>query len=100
MFECASALARDPGVRVLIACRDVGQGERAAQRLREAGGDVTLLALDLARQTSIRAFVEAFRAGRFPPLAAVVCNAGVQNVGAGGQTPLHELQAMQRLLHL
>jgi NAD(P)-dependent dehydrogenase (short-subunit alcohol dehydrogenase family) len=85
-FECASALAKDSGVLVIIACRDVRKGEQAAQRMREAKGSVKVLSLDLARQASVRAFVEAFRKGRFPPLSGVVCNAGVQNVGAPTKT--------------
>ncbi len=79
-FECVSALAKDNSALVIIACRDVQKGEQAAQRVREARGNVKVLPLDLARQASIRTFVETFRKGQFPPLSGVVCNAGVQNV--------------------
>jgi NAD(P)-dependent dehydrogenase (short-subunit alcohol dehydrogenase family) len=85
-FECASVLAQDSSVLVIIACRDVQAGEHAAQRIRDARGDIKVLPLDLARQASIRAFVDAFRKGEFPPLAGVVCNAGGQNVGAPTKT--------------
>ena len=69
-FECASALAQDSSVLVIIACRDVQQGEQAAQRMRDARGNVKVLPLDLAKQASIRAVVDAFRKGDFPPLAS------------------------------
>ena len=85
-FECASALAKDGSVLVVIASRNVQQGEQAAQRIRDAGGNVKVLPLDLAKQASIRAFVEAFRKRQFPPLAGLVCNAGGQNVGAPTKT--------------
>ena len=85
-FECASALAADPSVLIVIACRDVQQGEQAAQRVRDGGGNVKVVLLDLAKQESIHAFVEEFRRGHFPELAGLVCNAGVQNVGAPTKT--------------
>lgn len=81
-FQCASALAKDSRVLVIIACRDAQKGGQAAQQVRDAGGHVEVLPLDLAKQASIRAFVETFRKRQFPPLAGIVCNAGLQNVGA------------------
>jgi len=85
-FECASTLARDSGVLVVIACRDVQMGEQAAQRMSDARGNVKVLPLDLAKQGSIRAFVDAFRKSQFPPLAGLVCNAGGQNVASPTKT--------------
>ena len=85
-FACASALAKTSTVLVIIACRDIAQSEQVARRVRDASGNVKVLALDLAKQASIHAFVEAFRKGRFPPLAGVVCNAGGQNVAAPTKT--------------
>lgn len=85
-FECACALAKESGALVIIACRDPRHGESAAQRIRDAGGTVAVLPLDLAKQSSIHAFVETFRQHRFPPLAGVVCNAGMQNVMAPTKT--------------
>jgi NAD(P)-dependent dehydrogenase (short-subunit alcohol dehydrogenase family) len=85
-FECASALAKDSSTLVIIACRNALQGEQAAQRVRAAGGNVDVLPLDLAKQASVRRFVETFRKRRFPPLVGVVCNAGMQNVGAPTKT--------------
>lgn len=85
-FECASTLAKDSSTLVIIACRDVRQGQEAVQRMEGASGNVKVLALDLSEQPSIHAFVEAFRKGGFPPLAGLVCNAGGQNVAAPTKT--------------
>jgi NAD(P)-dependent dehydrogenase (short-subunit alcohol dehydrogenase family) len=85
-FACASVLAEDSSVLVVIACRDAQKGERAARRVREAKGNAKVLQLDLSRQASIRAFVKEFRKDQFPPLAGIVCNAGLQNVGVPTKT--------------
>lgn len=85
-FECASALATNSSALVVIACRDVEKGEQAARQMRDAVGNVRVLPLDLARQASIRAFVNSFRDGQFPPLVGVVCNAGGQNVASPTKT--------------
>ena len=85
-FECADALSKDSSVLVIIASRDVRMAEQAARRLREAKGNAQVLLLDLSRQASILRFVEAFRKGQFPSLAGIVCNAGMQNVGAPTKT--------------
>lgn len=85
-FECASALGADSGTLVVIACRDAEQGRQAVQRLRQSGCAAEVLPLDLAKQASVHAFVDAFRKRGFPPLAGVVCNAGGQNVAAPTRT--------------
>ena len=83
-FECAADLAADSRKLVVIACRDARDGQRAADRI--GGGNVRVLALDLSDQPSIHGFVKAFRAADFPPLAAVVCNAGSQTVSEPTKT--------------
>jgi NAD(P)-dependent dehydrogenase (short-subunit alcohol dehydrogenase family) len=85
-FECASTLAKDASALVIIACRDTIKGEQAAQKVCEAKGNARVLPLDLASQSSIRAFVGAFREAQLPPLAGIVCNAGMQNVAAPAKT--------------
>lgn len=85
-YRCAAALAEDDGILVVIACRDLEQGERAARRIRDAGGSAEVLPLDLGSQASIRNFVQAYRSGGFPPLAGLVCNAGVQHVAEPTRT--------------
>ena len=85
-LACASALAKDQSTLVVIACRNVEQGELAARRVRAAKSNAEILPLDLAKQTSVRRFVEVFREHRHPPLAGIVCNAGLQNVAIPTKT--------------
>jgi NAD(P)-dependent dehydrogenase (short-subunit alcohol dehydrogenase family) len=54
--------------------------------VRAAAGNVVVLPLDLAKQASVRSFVETFHERQFPPVAEIVCNAGVQNVAAPTKT--------------
>lgn len=71
----AAALARR-GWFVVMACRDVEKGRRAAASLGMERGRYEVLRIDLGSQASVRAFVDAFRAtGR--SLDALVCNAAV-----------------------
>ena len=86
-FECArNTSASDPGWRVVLACRDLDRGERAARELNEEFGDgrVEAMVLDLASLDSVRVFARGLRArisaGELPPLRALVCNAGIQVV--------------------
>ncbi|WP_435644574.1 SDR family NAD(P)-dependent oxidoreductase [Streptomyces sp. H49] len=72
--ETARVLAA-AGAEVTIGVRDLAAGEQAAEEIAPAGGPGTVRAamLDLADQTSVRAFVEAWRG----PLHILVLNAGV-----------------------
>lgn len=83
-YECAAALAADPGWHVVLACRDTARGAAAAQALSAATRNpaVEAMRLDLAKLASVRAFAAALvgTAGRRPPLHGLVCNAGVQLV--------------------
>jgi NAD(P)-dependent dehydrogenase (short-subunit alcohol dehydrogenase family) len=81
-FHCAAFLSLDRESLIVIACRDVNSGEAAAQKLRRSGGRIAVLPLDLASQASVRAFADAFGKLAPPPLAGLVCNAGLQNIGA------------------
>ncbi|WP_242140935.1 SDR family NAD(P)-dependent oxidoreductase [Sphingomonas sp. TREG-RG-20F-R18-01] len=85
-FECASVLAQDSSNVVVVACRDVRQGEQAVARMKGVHDNVTVLPLDLADQGSIRRFVDTCRDRHFPPLAGLVCNAGGQNVAVPTKT--------------
>jgi NAD(P)-dependent dehydrogenase (short-subunit alcohol dehydrogenase family) len=73
----ARELAR-AGARIVLACRDTGKGEVAAEdiRARVEKADLEVLRLDLADLTSVRAFAEEF-AGRHDGLDLLVNNAGV-----------------------
>ena len=86
-FETARELgASDPGWRVVLGCRGLEKGERAARELNGDLGDerVEAMVLDLASLASVRAFARELRArvstGEVPPLRALVCNAGIQVV--------------------
>ena len=74
-LNAARALA-DQGWHVVMACRDLGKAERAAQAIAMPAGSYSLLPLDLASLASVRQAVADFRAlGR--SLEALVCNAAV-----------------------
>lgn len=74
--ETARALSRQ-GARVVIGCRDVAKGERAAAEITaESGREVAVLALDLASFASIRAFAEQVL-DTCPRVDVLLLNAGV-----------------------
>ena len=81
-FQCCRFLAQQPSSLIVIPCRDARKGDAAAQRLRREGGAAEVLPLDLNALGAVRPFVEAFRRADLPPLAGIVCNAGVQIVTA------------------
>jgi len=85
-FQCASILSADRSNVVVIACRDAAKAGPAAQKLRQRGGKVDVMSLDLSKQSSVHAFVDEFRTRALPPLAGLVCNAGGQNVGVPTRT--------------
>jgi protochlorophyllide reductase len=72
----ATRALTDRGWHVVMACRDLAKAVAAAASLGIASDRVTLLAIDLGSQASVRAFVDAFRASGLP-LNALVCNAAV-----------------------
>jgi NAD(P)-dependent dehydrogenase (short-subunit alcohol dehydrogenase family) len=76
-LAAATELAR-AGADVVLACRDTGKGERAAQGIRDevAGASVAVEGLDLASLASVAAFAERFREER-DGLDLLVNNAGV-----------------------
>ncbi|MGX1854859.1 oxidoreductase [Streptomyces sp. NPDC055299] len=69
------ALAR-AGAHVVLAVRDTGRGEAAADTVRGARGSVEVRRLDLADLASVRAFA----AGWQGPLDLLINNAGVMNI--------------------
>lgn len=87
--QAARELARR-GWAVLLTARSAGAGAAAAQRLRAAvpGAGVTALNLDLADLRSVNALLA--RLGRpappWPPLHALIANAGIQHVSARERT--------------
>lgn len=85
-YECTRNLARDPNDLVVIACRDPKKAEQASTTLRQSGGAVQVLALDLSKLSSVRAFVAQFQGANLPPLEGVICNAGSQSVAVPMRT--------------
>jgi NAD(P)-dependent dehydrogenase (short-subunit alcohol dehydrogenase family) len=89
-YGCARALlAASPRWHVVLACRELGRANEAADTLRAAapsGAKVEAMALDLASLASVRSFAETLaerlRAGTLPPLHGLVCNAGMQGARA------------------
>ena len=61
---------------VVLACRDMGKAEKAANEIeKETGNKVTTLKLDLASLASIRASTEQLKA-RHPSIHILINNAG------------------------
>jgi protochlorophyllide reductase len=75
-LQAARALAQTGDWHVVMACRDLPKTEKAAQSLGMSPDRYTILPLDLANLSSVRAFVTQFRSlGK--SLDALVCNAAV-----------------------
>ncbi|XHC14001.1 SDR family NAD(P)-dependent oxidoreductase [Labrenzia sp. ac12] len=79
-LEAACTLATISAAHIVIASRSAGPAMEAAERIRTEGGHASYLPLDLLSQASVRAFADGFRIAELPPLAGIVCNAGMQNV--------------------
>jgi light-dependent protochlorophyllide reductase len=85
-LECARALLRsDPSWHVVLPVRDAGRGAEAVRQLGEPPR-CSVMPMDLASLTSVRAFVENVRVAGLAPLHAIVCNAGVQVVSGTERT--------------
>jgi NAD(P)-dependent dehydrogenase (short-subunit alcohol dehydrogenase family) len=79
-LECARALLNsDPSWHLVLPVRDGSRGADAVSQLGEPQR-CTVMPMDLASLTSVRAFVADIRGATLPPLHAIVCNAGVQVV--------------------
>ncbi|MEM8674777.1 MAG: SDR family NAD(P)-dependent oxidoreductase [Cyanobacteria bacterium P01_G01_bin.67] len=79
-YHCAQQLAQDPKLYLILACRNSEKGKRAAKSIQATTNkqQLAVMTLDLASLESIRSFAAEFATRDFPPLSAVVCNAGVQ----------------------
>jgi NAD(P)-dependent dehydrogenase (short-subunit alcohol dehydrogenase family) len=79
-YEAALPLAAQ-GAQVIMACRSVEKGERAADEIRRSVPDAQLdvMALDLASLDAVRAFAAAFNA-RYDRLDVLINNAGVMGL--------------------
>lgn len=84
-YASARCIAQQDALNcVILACRDAGKARAAATALAGETGNLSIAAidLDLGSLASVRRFAAAFRAGGHPPLAGLVCNAGVINLDA------------------
>ncbi len=91
-FHAALQLAKH-GATVVLACRDTGKGQRAAEQIRAvaSGAVVQVAALDLSSLDSIRQFVGGFAAAH-DRLDALVNNAGVMALPYRRTTDGFEMQ--------
>jgi NAD(P)-dependent dehydrogenase (short-subunit alcohol dehydrogenase family) len=82
-YYCARAIAAaSPQWHVIIASRDQAKSKEAERSIIAETGNsqVAAMALDLGSLDSVRRFVADFAARALPPIGAIVCNAGIQNV--------------------
>lgn len=82
-YECAKNIAKDDKDSfIVLACRNTEKAELAVNSLvnKTANNNMTALELDLSSLESVRNFVRAFLSSGYPPLYAIVCNAGLQTV--------------------
>ncbi len=85
-LECARALLKsDLAWHLVLPVRNTVRGADAVMQLGEPHR-CTVMPMDLASLTSVRAFTENVRAATLPPLHAIVCNAGVQVVSGTERT--------------
>jgi len=73
---CATQALVARGWHVVMACRDLDKAAAAAATLNIPTGSISLEAIDLGSQASVRAFAARFKASG-APLHALVCNAAV-----------------------
>ncbi len=86
-FHTARELAR-AGAQVMLACRSIERGEKAAQRIRDEqpNAQVFVAKLDLSSLAGVRTFAEAvLSAGQ--PLDLLVNNAGIMALPKRQQSP-------------
>ncbi len=92
----ALAFARE-GSRVMLADVDEGEGERAAEAIREAGGEARFARADVTREDEVEAMVRE-TVDAFGGLDSALNNAGM----TGAAAPLHglELEEFERVIAL
>lgn len=82
-YACASTLAKtEKEAHIVLACRNPTKANEAVNAMKKETGHKNIIAmeLDLSSLASVRAFARKFAASSLPPLAAIICNAGVQFV--------------------
>lgn len=79
-YTCAHSIAKSSNDnQIILACRDAKKAKIAVDSLIEKTGNqsISTLELDLASLDSVRNFVHQFSTSNYPPLYALVCNAGL-----------------------
>jgi NAD(P)-dependent dehydrogenase (short-subunit alcohol dehydrogenase family) len=79
-YACAQNIAEaDKNSYVILACRNAAKAKNAVDSLIKKTGNrnISTLELDLASLESVRNFVRQFSNSNYPPLHALVCNAGL-----------------------
>ncbi|GFP76323.1 SDR family NAD(P)-dependent oxidoreductase [Clostridium fungisolvens] len=79
-YACAKNIAKaDKNNHVILACRNAAKAKEAVNSLIKEtdNSNITSLELDLASLESVRSFVSKFSSSNYPPLYALVCNAGL-----------------------
>jgi NAD(P)-dependent dehydrogenase (short-subunit alcohol dehydrogenase family) len=85
-YKCAQHIAMNSkNYTVVIACRNLEKAATAKKNLQQETGNphIYALELDLASLESIRNFYDIFCHEKYPPLHALVCNAGVHGHSFG-----------------
>ncbi len=85
-YQCARNIAmNNKDYMVVIACRNPDKAAAAKKSLQQETGNphIHTLELDLASLDSIRSFYDVFCHEKYPPLYALVCNAGLGPRGTG-----------------
>jgi len=88
-FECAIQMAKlAPDEQIILACRNVEAGNDAIQKIKQKTNhkNIICLPLNLASLQSVRDFKTAFLNLPNPTIAALVNNAGLQNIGKTAYT--------------
>ena len=81
-FYCTQALARQcPSTLIVIASRTDPDNAAAAINKKLGQSNVQYMALDLGTMAKVRDFAKRWDAGNYPPIQALVLNAGIQFPG-------------------
>ncbi|NOU81873.1 SDR family NAD(P)-dependent oxidoreductase [Paenibacillus sp. LMG 31459] len=83
-YESAKQIAKFDNNYVILACRNAVKAKQAVDSLIQEtnNNNITSMELDLSSLESVRSFAGEFSKMDFPPLYALVCNAGVQFIDA------------------
>jgi NAD(P)-dependent dehydrogenase (short-subunit alcohol dehydrogenase family) len=88
-FECAKQMTNlAPDDQIILACRNVQAGNDAVQKIKQKTNhkNIICLPLNLASLQSVRDFKTDFLKLPSPAIAALVNNAGLQNIGKTAYT--------------